>query len=89
MSVQSTALSKDEKPVKHVKRTSPEPSMQPLLFTRQQVAKLLNVSVMTVIRMEADSRLQAVKLNTGVTARTYYRSADVYALVERRGDDAR
>lgn len=62
-------------------------SMPPLLFTRGQVAKLLSVSTMTVIRMEADGRLQPIKLSPGVSARTYYRSADIYALIGRRGGD--
>ena len=51
------------------------------------VAKLLSVSTMTVIRMEADGRLQPIKLSPGVSARTYYRSADIYALIGRRGGD--
>jgi hypothetical protein len=83
MAVQSTGLSKHEKR----KRVKDEVYMPPLLFTRQQVAKLLNVHPITVMRMEARGKLQPVKLNAGVSARTYYRSADIYALIGRRGGD--
>ena len=72
-----------------VKRTSSsEPTpLPPLLFSRSQTAKLLNVSAMTLIRMESDGRLQAVKLSPGVSAKTFYRAADIYALIGRRGSD--
>jgi hypothetical protein len=54
-----------------------------LLFTREQVMRMLGgISYPTVIRLEAAGKLPPVKLNPGKTCKTFYRRADVMALVE-------
>lgn len=82
--------------VKLVKRVSNPPEDQPLLYTRQQVARMLNCSVMTVQRMQWDGRLPTFKLMPGAeNARVYIKASDVHALIEKMtsaseaGDDAR
>ena len=62
-----------------------EPS--PLLVTRQQTAKLLACSVMTVQRLEWAGRLKPVRLLPGPTTKIYYRLRDVHRLAE--GGDER
>jgi hypothetical protein len=96
MSIRSTGISKHEKHAKRVQRiVKPADDQGPLLFTRQQVAKMLNVSPMTVQRMSQDGRLRSVKLMPDVeNARVYIRASDVYALIEKmfgtsEADDAR
>jgi len=54
-----------------------------LLFTREQVMRMLGgISYPTVIRLELAGKLPPVKLNPGKTCKTFYRRADVMALVE-------
>lgn len=54
-----------------------------LLFTREQVMRMLGgISYPTVIRLEIAGKLPPVKLNPGKTCKTFYRRADVMALVE-------
>jgi hypothetical protein len=59
-------------------------ALHPLLLTRRQVAELLSLSVMSVIRLEQQGRLQPIKLTHAQNAKTYYRAADVYAMVGER-----
>jgi hypothetical protein len=57
------------------------PDPQSLLYTRQQTARLLNVSVATLIRMENSGRLTALKLDPDCdNALVYHRAAEVRAL---------
>jgi len=51
-----------------------------LLYTRAEVAEMLGVSVATVIRLEADGRLPALKLGTEANCRALYRAVDVHKL---------
>jgi hypothetical protein len=55
-----------------------------LLYSREQVCHLLGgIHKATLIRHEAAGRLHPVKLNPGkLTAKTYYRRDEVFALVE-------
>jgi Helix-turn-helix domain len=77
-----------------VKRiVKPADDQRPLLYTRQQVARMLNCSVMTVQRMEQDGRLRSFKLMPDVeNARVYIKASDIYALIsalaEQGNDDA-
>jgi predicted site-specific integrase-resolvase len=57
----------------------PRPSKSPLV-DRYQAAEILNVSGMTVRRIEADGKLEPVKLRDGRTSKTFYRKHEVYAL---------
>ena len=72
-------------------RTLPEPPLTaapetpPLLHTRAQAARLLNCSTATLIRLENQGALRAVKLNKeSPTACTYYRRDDLIALASGR-----
>jgi hypothetical protein len=90
MSAQSTGLGKDEKRVARVKvKHPPELEQGALLYTRQQTARLLNCSIMTVMRLEQRGALKPIKLSPGPMSKTYHRAKDVHALVEQGGDDAR
>jgi excisionase family DNA binding protein len=51
-----------------------------LLYTRHEVARLLSISVATVIRLENDGKLPGLKLGTSQNHKTLYRAADVFAL---------
>jgi hypothetical protein len=62
--------------------------VQPLLYTRAQTARLLNVSIATVQRLQKAGRLTPIKLNKQSPGMTHYRSAQVHALASG-GDDAR
>ena len=54
-----------------------------LLFTREQVMRMLGgISYPTVIRLELAGKLSPVKLKPGKLGKTFYRRADVMALVE-------
>jgi hypothetical protein len=54
-----------------------------LLFTREQVMRMLGgISYPTVIRLEVAGKLPPVKLKPGKLGKTFYRRADVMALVE-------
>ena len=56
------------------------PSPRRLLVSRLEAAKMLGCHVATVQRLEAAGRLPAVKL-AGPLGKTYYRIADIEALV--------
>src|SRR5262249_39102326 len=80
MSLQSTAR------VKRVEKITAfdDQNPRPLLYTRQQVARLFQCSVMTVIHGEQDGRLRSFKLMPDVeNARVYIRAGDVTALIEK------
>jgi predicted site-specific integrase-resolvase len=62
-----------------VKKPQPKSIPSPLV-DRYQAAEILNVSGMTVRRIEADGKLEPVKLREGRTSKTFYRKHEVYAL---------
>jgi hypothetical protein len=87
MSIQSTALGKDEKRGKRA-HTHNADDLEALLYTRAQTAKRLNCCVMTVIRLEERGALDRVRLNPDVpNSKVYNRASQVIALAEG-GDDA-
>lgn len=55
---------------------------QQLLVTRTQAAQLLACSVATVIRLEANGDLPAVRINRKPNSKVYYRRSDVWALAQ-------
>jgi hypothetical protein len=59
-----------------------------LLHTRQQASRMLNCSVMTLIRLEKARVLTPIKLNKP-TGQTYYGHDQLLALASRGGTDAR
>lgn len=60
----------------------------PLLFTRQQVARMLgNVDISFVRRLEKAGRLQPIRLTRSPSAMAFYRARDVMALVEEASDE--
>ena len=65
-------------------------SLQPLgapeqiLVNRVQTALMLGLSVPSVIRLELEGRLTAIKLSQKRSAMTFYRRAQVCALAEGR-----
>jgi DNA-directed RNA polymerase subunit RPC12/RpoP len=64
----------------------PRPSIDPsavLLVTRAQGAAMLNTSVDTMMQLDREGLLPAVRLRKG--GQVYYRRADLVALVERGG----
>jgi excisionase family DNA binding protein len=70
------------------KKTPAAPDHGALLFTRAQVAALLNVSVMTVIRLTAAGRLKPIRLTPGSSGKVFFRASDVFALAEKGASDA-
>jgi hypothetical protein len=56
-----------------------------LLVPRAEAASMLSTSVATIIRLENDGILEAVKLSRGQNSRTYYRLSDVQRLAFGRG----
>jgi hypothetical protein len=58
-----------------------------LLYSRAQVCHLLGgIHVATVIRLEQSGKLPPVKLTPADQGKTYYRRADVMALVQGSAD---
>jgi len=53
-----------------------------LLITRRQASAMLNVSVSTLLRMEALGLLRPIKLVPGKNGQTYYSKASVVARAE-------
>jgi hypothetical protein len=53
-----------------------------LLLTRAQTARMLALSVSSVIRLELEGRLSAIKLSRKRSAKTFYRHDEVCALAE-------
>ena len=51
-----------------------------LLFNRAETAKLLGISITSVIRLEGDGTLTPVKLRPLENSLTHYKAAQVYAL---------
>lgn len=75
MSLQST-LTKTEQD-----QISPRKLDDALLFTRTQTARLLNVSIATLQRLEKKGVLTPIKLNRSTpSAMTHYRAKQVYEL---------
>jgi hypothetical protein len=55
--------------------------LSPLLYPRSQAARLLNVSIATLQRLEKSGRLTPIKLNPrSPMASTYYNAAEIAAL---------
>jgi hypothetical protein len=73
----------DKRELARVKRLARTGDNQ-LLYSREQVCHLLGgIHKATLIRHEAAGRLHPVKLNPGkLTAKTYYRRDEVFALVD-------
>jgi hypothetical protein len=89
MSAQSTGLGKDEKRVARIKvKHPPELEQDALLYTRQQTARLLSCSIMTVMRLEQRGVLDLVKLSPGPAAKGYNKARQVHALAEQGCNDA-
>jgi hypothetical protein len=63
-------------------RRSTNPPKPQLLQTRRQTAEQLNVSIMTVHRMEQRGQLRSIRLNDGHSARGYHLCSEVEQLVE-------
>jgi hypothetical protein len=66
--------------------TSVQPLGAPeqLLVNRVQTALMLGLSVASVIRLELEGRLTAIKLSQKPSAKTFYRRSQVCALAEGR-----
>ena len=66
--------------------TSVQPLGAPeqLLVNRVQTALMLGLSVPSVIRLELEGRLTAIKLSSKRSAMTFYRRSQVCALAEGR-----
>ena len=68
---------------KHIRQRADAIPDDRLLFTRKQVMRMLGgISYPTVIRLEIAGKLPPVKLNPGKTCKTFYRRADVMALLQ-------
>ena len=60
--------------------------LEPLLFSREQVAHLLNCSVATVQRLEKKHLLDPIKLDKECpTGKTHYQRDQVHALASGEG----
>jgi hypothetical protein len=77
--------SKKTKPAKPKKPKSEKPKQAPLVYSRGQTAQLLNVSEMTVRRLEERGILKAVRLTPVPGAKVFYRAADIHALIGLNG----
>ena len=60
----------------------PVPDKGALLYSRPQVARLLNCSTMTVIRLTKQGALTPIRL-AGTKGKVFFRATDIYALVEQ------
>jgi hypothetical protein len=62
---------------------------QQLLVTRQDAARMLGgVSIMTIIRLDADKNLRPIRLNSSSpNARVFYNTEDLIALARARRAD--
>jgi hypothetical protein len=68
-------------------RKYPKPTPAPLIVSRRDAAAMLgNVSVQTVIRLEAKGLLKPVRINPTKLSQKFYRYADLVALAQG-GDD--
>ena len=62
-----------------------KPKQAPLVYSRGQTAQLLNVSEMTVRRLEERGILKPVRLTPVLGAKVFHRAADIHALVGLNG----
>jgi len=61
---------------------APKP-VERLIYSREQVAELLGgISIATVIRMERDGKLTAIRLTGKKTGQAFYKHADVMKLAD-------
>jgi hypothetical protein len=61
------------------------PTLPTLLYTRRQASTMLNVSISTLLRLEASGQLRGIKLTKGTAnAMVYYPAADLIALASGR-----
>jgi hypothetical protein len=61
------------------------PSVPALLYNRRQTSAMLNVSISTLLRLEASNQLHGIKLTKGTAnAMTYYSASEVFALASGR-----
>jgi hypothetical protein len=59
--------------------------MPALLYTRKQASAMLNVSISTLLRLEAAGTLRGIKLTKNTSnAMTFYPAADLIALASGR-----
>ena len=70
------------------KPKSEKPKQAPLVYSRDQTAQLLNVSEMTVRRLEERGILKPVRLNPVFGAKVFHRAADIHALIGLNGRNA-
>ena len=70
----------------HLTNVQPLGAPEQLLVNRVQTARMLGLSVPSVIRLELEGRLTAIKLSKKRTAMTFYR-APKCALLQRGGPD--
>jgi hypothetical protein len=57
-----------------------------LLYTRRQASQMLNVSISTLLRLEASNQLRGVRLTKGkASAMVYYPAADLISLANGGG----
>lgn len=59
------------------------PELQQLLYSREQVARLLGYrSIASIIRLERQGVLRPVRISRSPTGQVFYRAADIHQLVE-------
>jgi hypothetical protein len=68
-------------PPKRRRQHKPKPLPAAVLQTRAQVASMLNCSPQTLVNMEKAGTLRAIKLTSGRSAKTYYLTTEVEALL--------
>jgi hypothetical protein len=80
-------------PARHHRRTTTTTPTEPtiiervpaLLYTRKQASQMLNVSIATLLRLEAAGTLKGIKLTKGkASAMVYYPAADLISLASGR-----
>jgi hypothetical protein len=66
-----------------------EADERPLLYSRDQTGRLLNVSVATVKRLEAQGLLTPIRLNKrSATGKVFHRRNEVFALAQAQEGQA-
>ena len=58
-------------------------ALEQILLTRAQVARLIGVSVGTVIRLQREGLLKPVRLTSKPTSMVHFKRKDVLAFVEQ------
>jgi hypothetical protein len=71
-------------PKEHATSVQPLGAPEQLLVNRVRTALMLGLSVPSIIRLELEGRLTAIKLSQKRSAMTFYRRSEVCALAEGR-----